>query len=224
MPSSPHLRGLLARSWMVALAALMHTPQEAAAWSFSLQSASRRVFMYVGTASYAYNAQGNAIGVNNNTTVDTMSSGEMSIGLMAILNGTARWLLTTEPRNRTYVSQWNRSTACPTDDSVIVGAGYQNSSTSPATASVTLSSPAQLTSLEGYGLPFSNISWASYSPDTLQKDSRWIEKGTLGTIQTLASVPRNTVTEVCFEFTYGSTTPYPAATYQGTITFTASTP
>lgn len=223
MHRSPHLRGLLARSWMVALVALMHTPQEAAAWSFSLQSASRRVFMYVGTASYTYNAQGNAIGVNNNTTVDTMSA-DISTGLLSTLNGTSRQMFLSEPGNRTYVSQWSRSTACPTGYSMIVGAGYQNSSTSPATASVTLSSPAQLTSLEGYGLPFTNISWASYSPDTLQKDGRWIERGTLGTTQTLASVPRNTVSEVCFEFTYGSTTPYPAGTYQGTITFTASTP
>ncbi|WP_374522128.1 hypothetical protein [Hydrogenophaga sp.] len=222
MPRSP-LMHRLARSWLVAQALLMQSP-EVFAWSFTLQSASQRVFMYVGTATYTYNAQGRAIGVSNNATTDSMTV-DLTLSLFDILTRAyLRQIFNTEPRNRAYGSEWNRSTKCPMGYSMIVGAGYQNSSSSPANASVTLSSPAQLTNLEGDGIPFSTITWESYSPDTLQKDSQWIGRGTLGTTQTLATVPRNTVSEVCFEFTYGSPNLYPAGTYQGTITFTAFTP
>ncbi len=221
MPHRPLVSGLLACSQMVALAVVMHTPKEAAAWSFNLQSASRRVFMYVGTATYTYNAQGNATGVNNNPIVDTMQvTVQENLGL---LGSHYRQLFTSVPRTR-YTSQWNRASACPLGYSIIVGAGYQNSANTPASASVTLSSPSSLTSPEGYQIPFANITWDSYSPDTLRDDPRWIGQGTLGTTQTLATVPRNTVSEVCFEFAYGNPTPYPAGTYEGIVTFTASTP
>lgn len=110
MPHRPLVSGLLACSQMVALAVVMHTPKEAAAWSFNLQSASRRVFMYVGTATYTYNAQGNATGVNNNPIVDTMQvTVQENLGL---LGSHYRQLFTSVPRTR-YTSQWNRASACP---------------------------------------------------------------------------------------------------------------
>jgi hypothetical protein len=201
------------------LVALMHIP-EASAWSFALQSASRRVFMYVGTATYTYGQDNKATGVINNPTVDEM---RVQLILSSIGSGRSQ-VFNTVPTNRTYASEWNRSGACPTGYSIIVGAGYQNSSNTPANATVAISSPAQMTSMEGYGIPFSSVYWASFSPDTQRKDGQWIESGNLGTTQTLATVPRNSVSEVCFYFGYRNAVPYSAGTYEGIVTFTASTP
>lgn len=212
-------RSPLPQAWLIVLAALMHIP-EASAWSFALQSASRRVFMYVGTASYTYDLNNNPTGVVNNPTVDTM---RIQLILSSIGSGISQ-VFNTDPRNRTYASEWNRSGACPTGYSIIVGAGYQNSSNNPGAATVAISSPAQMTSMEGYGIPFSSVYWASFSPETERKDGQWIEKGNLGTTQTLATVPRNSVSEVCFYFGYRNAVPFTAGTYEGIVTFTASTP
>lgn len=219
MPCCRLTRSSLSNGGLIVLAALMHSP-EASAWSFPLQSASRRVFMYVGTATYTYDQNNQPISVINNPTVDEM---RIQLILSSIGSG-ARQIFNTFPRNRTYVSEWNRSTACPTGYAIVVGAGYQNSSNTPANAAVSISSPAQLTSLEGNSIPSTSITWASYSPETLRKDGLWTEKGSLGTVQTLATVPRNSVTEVCFEFAYANAVPYAAGTYEGIVTFTAFTP
>ena len=141
----------------------------------------------------------------------------------SFLGSNYRLLLNNVPRTL-YTSQWNQARACPLGYSIIVGAGYQNSSTTPASASVTISSPSSLTSPEGYQIPFASITWDSYSPDTLRDDPLWVGRGTLGTTQALATVQRNTVSEVCFEFAYANPTSYPAGTYEGIVTFTASTP
>lgn len=220
MPHCSLMRSRLARGWLTSLALVVLAP-EASAWSFNLQSASRRVFMYVGTASYTYNAQIRATGVTNNTTVDSIAI-DMTGSMLGALTSTASLVFTPATR-RNYVSQWNPIGVC-TDPSIVVGAGYQNSNASPASASVTLSSPSQLTSMEGNGIPFSSIYWHTYSPDTQRRDNQWPEQGNMGSTQMLATVPRNTVSEVCFYFSYLGDTVYPAGTYDGIVTFTASTP
>ena len=87
-----------------------------------------------------------------------------------------------------------------------------------------VTSPSNLVNAAGDTIPFSQISWAV---STLGNDTtpNAIPAGTFaGGVQTLTTVPANRLIENCHTFAYANAQVRPAGTYNGTVTYTVSTP
>ena len=181
------------------------------AWSLTLAAASRRVFLHVG------NGTANA----DNASVNLVS---------ATLTGAQ--LLGATPQAMTSNSTQSASlygdgfTTCPTPASqVIIGASYRRSSASdgPASATLRVTSPANLSNAAGDTIPFSQISWTVSAPGSGVPNV--IPAGSFtGAAQTLTSVPANTYIENCHSFVYANSAVRAAGTYTGQVTYTLSSP
>jgi len=112
---------------------------------------------------------------------------------------------------------------CPTPASqVMVGAGFRrNNANANATLSVT--SPPNLTNAAGDTIPFTEISWTVSAPGSTAPNV--IPAGTFnGGTQTLATFPGNTYLENCHTFRYANSAVRAAGTYNGTVTYTLTAP
>lgn len=184
-------------------------PSTAAAWSLAVGAASSRVFLHVGT--------GTADG--NNNTVDRVS---------AVL--TPAELLAGSPKAMTSNGNQSRSLSgdsyvtCPTPASqVLIGASYRRNGNSQAQATLSVSAPASLVSAAGDTIPITDISWTVAAPGSPVPGV--IPAGTfVAGQQRLASVPPNTFIENCHSFRYANSVIRAAGTYDGTVTYTLSTP
>jgi hypothetical protein len=181
------------------------------AWSLTLAAASRRVFLHVG----------NGTAEGDNATVNLVSA-----------NLTGAQLLSGTPQAMTSNSTQSASlygdgfTTCPTPASqVIIGASYRrsNAANGPASATLRVTSPANLTNAAGDTIPFSQISWTVSAPGSSAPNV--IPAGTFnGATQTLTTIPANTYIENCHSFTYANSAVRAAGTYNGQVTYTVSSP
>ncbi|MEJ8854882.1 hypothetical protein WKW79_09905 [Variovorax robiniae] len=84
------------------------------------------------------------------------------------------------------------------------------------TATLSVSTPANLSGPGGATLPFSTISWVSGGDNN---GASSIQSGTFGGTQTIASIPRNTWFENCLTFSYANNQMVPAGSYTGRATY-----
>lgn len=183
----------------------------AQAWSLSIAAASRRVFLHVG----------NGTAEGSNSTINVVTSTLTGAQLLA---STAQAMTTDSTQSR---SLWGDGyTTCPTPASqIIIGASYRrsNSNNGPASAVLSVASPANLINASGDTIPFSQISWTVAAPGSSQPSI--IPAGTFnGGTLTLTSVPANTYIENCHSFSYANSTIRAAGTYTGQVTYTMATP
>lgn len=195
------------------------TTTEANAWSLSITSGARRLFLHVGNGSLS----GQPGTLNGNT------------GNSGIVNTVRADPTVTELVSGAVVPMTSNSTQstslygsgrviCPTPSSqVLIGAGYRrNNSTADAILSV--SSPTALTdSSTGEIIPITQISWSVSAPGSPEPGV--IPAGTFtGGVQTLTTVPGNTYIENCHTFSYANSALRAAGTYTGQVTYTLSSP
>ncbi|MBA4262143.1 MAG: hypothetical protein C0443_09055 [Comamonadaceae bacterium] len=194
----------------LALLACVHTAS-AHAWSLTITAASRRVFLHVGTGTL------NA----DNATINLVSA---NLTGAQLLSG-APQAMTTNSTQATSLYGDNYTT-CPTPASqIMVGASYRrsNAADGPASATLRVTSPANLVNAAGDTIPFSQISWTVSAPGSGVPNV--IPAGTFsGAVQTLTTVPANTYIENCHSFIYANSEVRAAGTYTGQVTYTLTSP
>lgn len=181
------------------------------AWSLSIAAASRRVFLHVG----------NGTAEGNNGTINVVTATLTGAQLLA---GTPLPMTSNSTQSASLYG--DGFTTCPTPATqVIVGASYRRSSATngPASATLRVTSPANLTSAGGDTIPISQISWTVSAPGS--GNPNVIPAGTFnGATQTLATIPANTYIENCHTFSYANSAIRAAGTYNGRVTYTLSSP
>ena len=204
----------------VCLALLCMAEMAAAhAWSLNVTSGARRLFLHVGNGTVS-GASGTLNGASP-TTNATRNRVEVSVPVAQLGNGTALAMTSDSTQNISLYGDGNNT--CPTPASqLMVGAGYRRNS-GAASATLTVSSPANLTSAAGDTIPFTQISWTVSAPGSGVPNV--IPAGTFnGGTQTLATVPGNTYLENCHTYSYANSTVRAAGTYNGRVTYTLSSP
>ncbi len=207
------LRPHTPRRLAAACLALLCGAQMAAAqaWSLALAAAPRRVFLHVGNGTYD----------NNNGTINLV---QVTVPTAQLGNGTAL-AMTSNSTQATSLYGDNYAT-CPTPASqVMVGASYRrsNAGNGPARATLSVTSPASLTTAGGDVIPISEVSWTVSAPGSNVPNV--IPAGTFnGGTQTLATVPANRYIENCHTFIYANSAVRAAGTYNGRVTYTLSSP
>ncbi|NDY93460.1 hypothetical protein [Ideonella livida] len=193
------------------LLGLALAPPLVQAWSLNIAAASRRVFLHVG----------NGTRDATNTTINRV---EVTVPGAALASGAAQAMTTNSTQSTTLYG--DGYTTCPTPASqILVGAAYRrsNGGDGPASATLTVTSPASLTNAAGDTLPFSQISWTVSAPGSSVPNV--IAAGTFnGGTLTLATVPANTYIENCHTFSYANSVLPAAGTYNGRVTYTLSSP
>ena len=195
--------GLLALSAMQAITA--H------AWSLNLAAASRRVFLHVG------NGTAEAANGTINLVQVTVPAAQLGTGAVQAM---------TSNSTQSASLYGDGFTTCPTPATqMMVGASYRrsNATDGPASATLSVTSPANLTTAAADTIPFSQISWTVSAPGSANPNV--IPAGTFtGGTQTLASVPANTYIENCHTYQYANSAVRAAGTYNGRVTYTLSSP
>lgn len=188
------------------------------AWSLTITSGTRRLFLHVGngTVSGASGTLNGAAGTNGPVNLVQVTVPTAQLG-----NGTALAMTSDSTQNISLYGDGNNT--CPTPASqLMVGAGYRRNS-GAASATLTVSSPADLTSAAGDTIPFTQISWTVSAPGSGVPNV--IPAGTFnGGTQTLATVPGNTYLENCHTYSYANSAVRAAGTYNGRVTYTLSSP
>jgi len=207
-------RGLpVRRARLAAALALLASPWwavgNAFAWSLPINAASSRVFLHVGT--------GNADG--NNNTVDRVTA---NLTPAQLLSGAVQPMTNSGAQSRS-LSGDNFAT-CPTPASqVLVGASYRRNGNTPQQARLSVTAPANLVSAAGDTIPITEISWTVSAPGSPAPGI--IPAGAfVAGQQQLTTVPPNTFIENCHSFRYANSAIRAAGTYDGTVTYTLSTP
>lgn len=184
---------------------------EAQAWSLSIASAPRRVFLHVGNGTID----------RNNSLVNRV---EVTVPVNQLGNGTPLPMSSTSTQSNSLYG--DNYLTCPTPASqVMIGASYRrnNNNNSPASARLSVTSPANLTNASGDSIPFSEISWTVSAAGSANPGV--IPAGTFnGGTQTLATIPANTYIENCHSFRYANSALRAAGTYNGRVVYTLSAP
>jgi len=188
------------------------------AWSLTITSGSRRLFLHVGNGALS-GSSGTLNGAAG--TSGAINLVQVTVPVAVLGNGTDLPMTSDSTQSISLFGDGNNT--CPTPASqVMVGAGYRRNSGS-ANATLTVSSPASLTSAAGDTIPFTEISWTVSAPGSGAPNV--IPAGTFnGGTQTLATVPGNSYFENCHSFVYGNNAVRAAGTYNGRVTYTLSSP
>lgn len=188
------------------------------AWSLTITSGSRRLFLHVGNG-----AMSGTSGTLNGTAGTSGPVNLVQVTVPAAQMGNGTDLAMTSDSTQSTSLYADGYTTCPTPASqVMVGAGYRRNSGS-ANATLTVSSPTSLTNAAGDTIPFTEISWTVAAPGSSAPNV--IPAGTFnGGTQTLATVPGNTYFENCHSYVYANNAVRAAGTYNGRVTYTLSSP
>lgn len=188
------------------------------AWSLTITSGSRRLFLHVGNG-----AMSGTSGTLNGTAGTSGPVNLVQVTVPAAQLGNGTDLPMTSDSTQSTSLYADGYTTCPTPASqVMVGAGYRRNSGS-ANATLTVSSPTSLTNAGGDTIPFTEIRWTVAAPGSGAPNV--IPAGTFnGGTQTLATVPGNTYLENCHSYLYANNAVRAAGTYNGRVTYTLSSP
>jgi hypothetical protein len=181
------------------------------AWLLTVNAASRRVYLHVGNGTFD----------GNNGTINLV---QVSVPSNVLGNGAAQVM--TSNSTQSISLQGDGYNTCPTPASqVMIGASYRrsNANNGPASATLSVTSPASLTNAAGDNIPFSQISWTVSAPGSGVPNV--IPAGSFnGGTQTLATVPANRYIENCHTYSYANSAVVAAGTYNGRVTYTLSSP
>lgn len=188
-------------------AALALLTAPASAWVLTLTPGPKQLFLMVAVGSAAA----------NNPTVNTVS---VNVPAASVGNATA---LPMGSDSTQAISPYDNFVVCNPPAQVYVGGSYRqpNATAGAATATLQVSTPANLTS-GADSIPFSQISWTSTANGNAAAD---IPAGTFnGATLFLASVPRNRFVENCFSYRYANGVVAAPGTYSGRAVFTLVVP
>lgn len=214
------LRSITARQAASACLAVLVIADMAAAhaWSLSVTSGARRLFLHVGNG-----AVSGPSGTLNGTagTSGIVNTVEVTVPAAQLGNATALAMTSDSTQNTSLYGDGNNT--CPTPSSqVMVGAGFRRNGGSNS-ATLTVASPAALVNASGDTIPFTQISWTVSAPGSGVPNV--IPAGTFnGGTQTLATLPGNTYIENCHTFSFANSAVRAAGTYTGRVTYTLASP
>ncbi|HMN94281.1 MAG TPA: hypothetical protein PKC60_13705 [Hydrogenophaga sp.] len=208
-PPSGHTP-LRVASLLVMLAGGLLASDLAQAWSLTIGAATRRVFLHVGNGTYDA----------NNPTINLV---QVSVPAAQLGNGAPLAMTSNSTQSASLLDGY---ITCPNPaQQVLIGASYRrsNAANGPASATLSVTSPANLTNAAGDTIPFSQISWTVSAAGS--GIPAVIPAGTFtdGT-QVLTTVPANTYIENCHSFRFANSAIRAAGTYTGQVRYTISTP
>lgn len=187
------------------------------AWSLSVKSGSRRLFLHVGNGDDSKaddkfdGKQGNSSQIINTVSVSVPAS---------VLGNGIRQEMTSDSTQSVSLYDIQRIACGTPSRQVLIGAGYRTDRTNNV-ATLSVLSPTSLTNTTGDTIPFTEISWVA-GPASTTLD---IPSGTFtGGTQTLRTLQANTYLENCHTFTYNNSAVRAAGTYRGQVTYTLSAP
>jgi len=188
-------------------------------YTVAIDPGARALFMQVGVGTMTGGTFESGGTPGNNTTVNTAS---VTVPSAQLGSGTAQAMTT---NSTVTASAWDGFAFCntpATTGQVYVAGFYRVPGNTGAAATLSVSTPANLTNAGGNTLPFSSIAWTSSgNGDTTPT----IPSGAFTSgAQTLLSVARNTWFESCLAFRYLNTQVVPAGTFTGRATFTLTAP
>lgn len=199
---------------MAGLAALaLHVPC-ADAYSITISSGSRAIYLQVGQGGYSgTHLNGGTPG--DNGTINTVS---VSVPAAAVASGTVQQMTS---NSTVALSPIDGFAFCSPPSQVYIGAWSRPGGSSSGVATLTVTTPANLTSGSDT-IPFSQISWImSGNGDTVFE----FPNGSFtGGTQTLGTLPANTWKEQCMTFRYANSVLPAAGTYTGRAVYTLSLP
>lgn len=181
------------------------------AWSLTIAGAPRQVFLHVGNGTL-------------NDTNSTVNLVRVSLDTAQLLSGTPQAMASDSTQSRSLYGD-NYATCPNPATQVMIGASYRrsNNNNGPASATLRVTSPANLTNAADDTIPFSQISWTVSAPGSNVPGV--IPAGTFnGGTQNLATIPANRYIENCHSFRYANSAIRAAGTYTGRVTYTLTTP
>jgi hypothetical protein len=200
-----------------ALVAFVALGQPARAFTVNITAANpKAIYLQVGVGTFTggnYNAGG---APGNNATINSAS---VTVPAAALGTGAAQAMTTNSAQ---AISFYDGFTFCNTPAQLYIGGFYRNT-TNTGVATLTATSPGNLTNGSGDTIPFTQISWTSSgNGDT---GAQPFPAGTfVGGLQTIGTISRNQWAESCHTFSYANTSVRPAGTYTGRVTYTLSSP
>ncbi len=202
--------------WVGAVACALAAAQ-AAAFTTNITAANpRTIYLQVGVGSFTggnYNSGGTP---QANPTVNLVS---VTVPTAAVGNSAAQAMATNTGATNSFYDGFAFCNA----NQLYVG-GFYRSTTNTGAATVTANSATPLSNGSGQTLPFTQIRWTSSgNSDT---GAQPFPAGTFtGTAsQVIGTIARNQWAESCLSFSYLNTTTPAGGTYNGTVTYTLSTP
>lgn len=178
------------------------------AFTITLTSGPPRLFLHVGN--------GTADGANG-----TVNLVQVAVPVPQLGNGSPLTMTSNSTQARSLSG--NGSVTCPNpSQQVMLGAAYRRPNATARDAILQVTSPANLTSLEGETIPFSEIGWIV--SEAGNPSSPVIPAGRFnGATQTLVTVRADTYIETCHSFQFANSAVRAFGTYRGQVTYTLST-
>lgn len=189
------------------------------AWSLTVTGGSRRLYLHVGNGALAGSSGRLDGAVGSSGPVNLV---QVAVPVAALGNGVDQAMTSNSTENISrYGDGYN---TCPDPArQVMVGAGYRRNGSAPASATLSVSSPADLINASGDTIPISEIRWTVSAPGS--GNPNVIPAGTFSAgSQTLATVPGNTYIENCHSFFYANSAIRAAGTYNARATYTLTAP
>ena len=189
------------------------------AWSLTVSGGTRRLYLHVGNGALA-GSSGTMNGTEGRS--GPINLVQVAVPVAELGNGVAQAMTSNSTES---VSRYGDGyVTCPNPASqVMVGAGYRRNGSAPANATLSVSTPANLTNANGDTIPISQIRWTVSAPGSGSPNV--IPAGTFsGGSQTLATVPGNTYIENCHTFSYANSVIRAAGTYNARATYTLTAP
>ena len=191
-------------------------PAASVAFTVNIGAANpRMIYLQVGVGSFSgiYTSNGTPA---NNPTVNVVS---VTVPAAQVGNGTAQAMTTNSTAS---ISFYDNYVFCNAPAQLYIGGFYRSTANSGA-ASLRATSPANLVTVAGDRIPFTQISWTSSGNG--DSGAQPFPAGTfVGGTQTIGTINRNQWAESCHTFRYANAGFVASGTYTGRVTYTLSTP
>lgn len=212
--TAQHNPKLRIRAGLLALSAALVPATPTHAYTITISSGSRAIYLQIGQGGYSgTHLNGGTPG--NNGTVNTVS---VSVPAGVVASGTAQQMTSNSTVAQSPIDGF---VFCTPPSQVYIGAWSRPGGTGSGVATLTVTTPANLTSGSDT-IPFSQISWTmSGIGDTV---FQFPNGSFTGGTQTLATFPANTWKEQCMTFQYANSVLPAAGTYTGRAVYTLSLP
>ncbi len=204
---------------LVALLCVCALPGSTLAFTTTITAGNpRAIYLQVGVGGFTggnYNAGGIP---GNNSTVNLVS---VTVPATAVGTGAVQSMTTNSTAG---ASSYDGFAFCNTPAQLYIGGFYRfNNNAAGAAATLTATSPANLTNSAGDTIPFTQISWTSSGNS--DSGAQPFPAGTFtGATQTIGTIQRNQWAESCQTFSYANSAIRAAGTYNGRVTYTLTAP
>jgi hypothetical protein len=208
--SLPALKALFASAAL--LVPLVH---EAHAFSVNIGTGTRAIYLQVGNGTFTgtYNSGGTP---GNNATINLVT---VTVPAASVGSGVAQQMSSNSAQSLSYYDNY---AFCNPPIQVYIG-GFVRLPGAAGTATLSVTTAANLVNATGDTIPFTQIGWASTGNGDAGAEA--IPSGAFnGGTQTLATFNVNTWNESCHTFSYKNTASVASGTYTGRATYTMTSP